>query len=241
MFKPISIYKLRNSEFLNLGKGIIKLTKDADPASLGLADALVPFEAEWFSLDDLFGLQKGSVLTNDVEQLDKRRDDAVSGIRMLAESYTRHFDESYKAAAELVLNIFNNHGKAVQSLNYQAQTEAVRSLVEDFETNPNVVSAIAQLQATAWVTELNAANEAFDTMYLERTKETSTKPGQSLSNRRRQAVEVLNTFLATVEATQRIMPKPGLPELIAQINTLFDEYNQLLATRAGRRGSNPEA
>jgi len=87
---------------------------------------------------------------------------------------------------------------------------------------------------------LKTANETFNTTYLKRTKETSTKPEQSLSATEGDKRWKCSTP-STVAATQRILPKPVLPGLMAQINTLFDEYNQLLATRTGRRGSNPEA
>ena len=231
MKNVINLYGLRNSEFLGYGNDLITLISAADPGALGLSPAFDPFVAEWNKLSDYFALEQGSLLSNTVEALDKRRDRAVVGIRLIADGYTKHFDEARVAAGEQILATMDKYGKSIQSQNLLAQTETVRNLVEDFEEMVPVKEALTLLGLTDFALELKNANNEFNQVYLERNAETSQKPDASFVALRKPATEVYRKLVRRIESREELDGTPELTKLINEIDELISKYNLLIANR----------
>lgn len=228
----LKIDLLRNAEFIALGKDFISLIDAANPATLGINAGFAPFKAEWLSLDSLFMLERGSILTDDLVALDTRRDNAIVGIRTVADGYSRHFDPAFRAASERILACIDKYGSKIHKQNLLAETETLRNLVADFETGALMLNALTVLGLSAWVTELKDANNDFNQVYLQRTQETSAKPNDSLAARRKPAIELYRKLVKTIDAKDTLDPSPALTTLINQLNGLVDKYNQLIATRS---------
>jgi hypothetical protein len=237
----LKIEKLRNGEFIAVGKDFITFIEAANPATLALGANYTSFKTTWEELDSFFMLERGSILTDDLVALDGRRDDALVGIRTVAAGYARHFNANTKAASERVLACIDKYGSAIQNQNMLAETETLRNLVADFETDVLVSNALTVLNLTAWVTELKDANNAFNQVYLQRTQEASEKPDDSLATKRKPAIDAYRKLIKTLDAKDTLDPSPALSSLMNKLNELIDKYNQLIANRSGGKdkGTDP--
>lgn len=231
----LKIEKLRNGEFIAVGKDFISFIEAANPATLGLGAAYSSFKSSWEELDKYFMLERGSILTDDLIALDNRRDDALVGIRTVAEGYGRHFDVASKGASERILACIDKYGSAIHRQNFLAETETIRNLVQDFENDVPVKNALTALGLTAWVAELKDANNAFNQTYLQRTQEASERPDESMATRRKPAIEVYRTLVKTIDAKNILDPSAALTSLMGSLNALIDKYNQVIANRGGSK------
>jgi hypothetical protein len=225
---------LRNNEFLGFGNDVIKMILPLDPVSLGLSPAFDPFKAEWEALSDYFALQRGSLLSNDLVKLDKRRDDALVGIRTVAEGFVKHFNASKKSAAELILATIDKYGTSIQNFNLLGETETLRNLVEDLEGDVQVKNALTLLGIDDWVIELKDANNIFNDTYLKRTDESSKKPDASFVEKRKPAMEIYRKLVRRIEAKDEMDPSPELTKLMAMLDELILKYNQLISNRGNK-------
>ena len=232
MINIINFPALRNVEFIGFGNDIIKIIDAANPTTLNLAAAYDPFKAKWNELADYFALQRGSLLSDDLRRLDERRDHALVGIRTVAEGYKKHFDPARVNAAERIMATMDKYGKSIHRQNVLAETETVRNLVTDFETDLEVKNSITLLALTDWVAELKDGNTAFNTLYLKRNEEALTKPDASLAEMRKPAMEAYRALAARLNALEILVPSPELTKVIGMINELVGKYNQTTSSRS---------
>lgn len=231
MIDNLKIEKLRNPEISSLGADLEKIFIPYDLVALGLKAETDLFLAFWAEFRSFYGLEKGSLITKTVEELDDRRDFALRGIYGVAESYGLHYESPYRDASDKVLAMFNKYGKAPQNQNYQTETETIRSLADDFEKDPQAKNALTVLGLTNWFAELKTANEDFNNAFIARNKADSAKPDGSQSSRRKQAFVVYRSLMDFIRSAQRFAPMPERLQLISEINTLIAKYNALVDNR----------
>lgn len=229
----LKIERLRNGEFIAVGKDFISFIEAANPVTLALGINYASFKSTWEELDAYFMLERGSILTDDLVALDARRDDALVGIRTVALGYARHFTPATKAASERILACIDKYGSTIQNQNMLAETETLRNLIADFETDAPVTAALTTLNLMPWVAELKAANSEFNQVYLQRTQEAGEKPGDSMATKRKPAVDAYRKLIKTLDAKNTLDPTPALTSLMKNLNELIDKYNQLIANRSG--------
>ena len=76
------------------------------------------------------------------------------GIYTVANGFSRHFDTATKAAANAILTCYNKYGAGISDLNYNAESEVVDKLVQDFETDATLVAALTKLGCTTWASTI---------------------------------------------------------------------------------------
>lgn len=236
MRNVVNFSGLRNNEFLGYGNDVIKIIVGADPVALGLSVAFDPFKTEWENLSNYFALERASLLSDDLVNLDKRRDNALMGIKLVAEGYEKHFESAKKDAGERILATMEKYGKSIQNLNLLAETETVRNLVQDFEENLPVKNALVLIGLTDWVVELKNSNNEFNEVYLQRNEESSQKPDASFVEMRKPALEIYRKLIKRIDAKNELDPSAALTTLIALLEELILKYNLLVSNRAKKGG-----
>lgn len=215
----------RNSEFIAFIGDVVELSKRNNIAELASQQA--ELETEYLQLDRAFKVSQGSLITTDIRSLDARRDAAIRGIRGVVVAYRYHFDAGAQAAANLLLQAIDKYGKQIASMNYQAQTATLKSLIQDLEVDADLTAALTSLHLTDWVAELKTANETFETTYLDRVRDNANKKMAPVSEYRPAAVEAYTTFVKHIEANNILNPSAALTDLIGQLQQLIEKYNVL--------------
>jgi hypothetical protein len=175
----IDLKNLRNDEYFQIMKNTTSLVETNGAVVLNVVaqnDALIQKTIEY---DVLFKRSTASEITQEIFDIDVRRDNAVIGISNVVNGNLYHFDPTMKAAATKLDNNLKLYGAKIISQNYQAETATLSSLVGDWETKPDLTAAMTLLNLKVWKDELKAANILFDEKYLARTHFIKKRRNQS--------------------------------------------------------------
>jgi hypothetical protein len=235
MINSITLSALRNAEFLQFSKDALSIVQLNDPAALSVAAPYATFKAVTDTIEDLFKTDRGNPITADLEALDLRRDNALTGITLFVQSQVYHFAPTTNAAANILTNHLAVFGVGIAKENYQSETAIITSITNDLATKPELVGAVAALGIASWVTELDTANAAFNAQYLARTQQLATVSPDTIKAKRLEAANAWYKLRAKLEAYYEINEgAQPFAKATNELNALIDQYNTLIN---GRKGS----
>ncbi|MGH1387453.1 DUF6261 family protein [Kordia sp.] len=223
--------RYRNSELLQYMKDVLELVNANDVDSLQLTtqrDALATLIAQ---MDDLFQQEQSSGITQELIDLDNRRDVAFTGIKATLEASQYHFDETIKNAATSLLYNMNNYGSNIPRMNYQAETAVIDSMMSEWETEAALVAAIATLGLSDWLAELKTANQVFNNRYLARISESAANPATSFTAIRDVVISTYRELVAHTEAHATLGSNAIHQELVNEFGALAKQYNLTINQR----------
>jgi Family of unknown function (DUF6261) len=230
----------RNSEFIRYMKNVAEICSNSNPKLLKIDAQLSNLAAATTPLDDLFMIERGNLLTAELQAIDARRDAALSGLRMAASAYSFHFDADIKKAADIIAAAIDKFGTGLVRLNYVAETEVIESLVADVAADAELAAAIAKLQLNDWVAELNTANILFNTTYLSRTSSYAVKPDGNLTELRLVTANAYSELVAHITAHNTLSPSDAYAQLVGKVNSLTEQYNRMVNNRSSSDTIEPE-
>lgn len=233
MIQSILLRTLRKSEFIRFNKDVLSIANKQNPAALGIATQVAALQASVNPLDDLFVKERGNLITPELQTLDARRDAALIGIRLSAEAATYHYDPELISASRQILLAFDKYGHNLTKLNYIAETEVIISLADDLNSDAELRTAVNALDLSDWVKELSAANTAFNERYLARNTDYATRPDGNFIIQRELVIDAWQQLAGHITAHATLTPSAAYTQLIKEINTLIDQYNQLINNRSG--------
>ena len=230
----ITLEKMRNDQFIQFQTDILTTVGSNDPVKLMIKAWYDNLSAEMAEIDKLYKVPQGSVLTPEIEKADIRRDRAFSGINNVVSGYIFHFDPTFATAATLLQASIDKYGTGIAAQSLIAETTIITNLVGDWKNTPDLQAAITKLSLVAWSDELDAANKAFNQLYIQRNKETAGST-QSLDERRTTVTNDLyyklrDKLLAYGNVNEFINP---WAQTINEWNNLIVSYNQLIANNGG--------
>lgn len=215
----------RNASLLTFLSTVVTICNKFDVEALKINTEVAKIATDVESLEALFSLAKKNDNTESLENLDARRDAATLSIQGIVECYARHFDKSYEDAAKAILKTFARHGKGITRQVYRDQTATTRSLINDFESDAIVSTALNKLHLTEWVQELKLANEAFDAVYVARNMELSVQPDQNFKDKKTMAIEDYRRLIDVLKAFNIINPNGDYDKILKALNELVLKYN----------------
>lgn len=231
----IKLHDLRNAEYLALISQLLTHISDMNPAALHIETEYNNMETMLHTLSPLFNYRRGSRLTKDLQQADKRRDTAFTGIKLLIEAHLHHYEEKPKMSAKLLIAIVKMYGKKLTQEGFNAESALISSLVKYWANNHPAKEAIAFLGLTTWVTELEAANNAFEDVYMKRNSESSQQTKDRMKGRRVQAnatyYRLRNMLLAYAEVNDY---SPIYTNIINIWNEVLSNFNRNLKRRKNK-------
>jgi hypothetical protein len=232
MITGIDLSKLRNSEYIQFIKDSLKITLGNNPFALNIKPQYDNLGLGLAALEALFVTEQGSAITEQVTAEDARRDNAINGITTLVNAYSYHFDPVMVKHAKNLSWQIGQYGNGIARENYQSETTIITGIITDFNTKPDLIAAVTALQLTAWKTELEAANEAFNAAYLQRTQELGAASPETILATR------LETNAKYYEMRDFInsyftINKGAAPynKVSGELNALIEQYNTMLAKK----------
>ncbi|MET3046837.1 DUF6261 family protein, partial [Flavobacterium covae] len=173
--------------------------------------------------------------TTTLLNIDKRRDDCINGLFYVVQGYEYHFEETLRVAAQKLATNLRFYGSGISRLNYQAETATLTNIINDWETKPELIAALTTLNLTAWKDEMKKQNNAFNTLYLDRTQEYGNATPENLISKRNEANTVYYALRDRITAFHTLIEAPAISPYatsINQLNALIDQYNNLIVGRA---------
>jgi hypothetical protein len=211
---------------------ILAIVQKNDPAALKVTEPYNTLKAKLDSIESLFKIQQGNVISDELFTIDARRDAAINGILALVNAHTYNTDANLKAQALLLQNHLSAFGSGIARDNYQSQTASIRNILQDWNARPELTAAVAALQMQAWQTELEAANTLFSDKYLARAQETGAASPENIKSKRAEANEAWYALRDLINAYFTIEKgAPPYGPTVSFINGLIENYNNLIARR----------
>lgn len=233
MFTPIHLPHLRNSEFLNFFKDIDLRCKRFDVVALGLTSRARALTSEYAKLELAYNKKGGSDITDLLDALDDRRDDAITGIKICSEGFVRSFSKPISNAARLIFESFSRHPVGIARLNRKAETSEINSLIREWKDTTELTAALETLGFTSWVAELREANSSYAATEQDRVDDVLQSEGDSFTELRLGAKDVYATLCKGIEAHYELNENPEHLKMANTINLIVDEYNLILTKRKG--------
>ena len=225
------VTRYRNGGYLQYMKDVLELVNKQDVTLLSLVnqrDALASLVAQ---IDEAFQQSLGSALTQEVIELDERRDKAFIGFKSVLNGFTYHVDATKQAHAKNAINTIENYGKDITRKSYQEETAIITSLVNDLETKPELIAAINDLNVSDWLSELKNANTAFAAKYLERVGETAANPLTNIPTLRTETTVAYKTLISHVEAHKVLDNNAAYTTILDEVEVLAKQYNLVVDNR----------
>lgn len=218
------IDRYSNSEFLTFISNTLEIL---DTHALAILDTTkASLQSAYDVMDNAFKKDSASLKTKDLKTLDKRRDDALKGIKGLARYYRYHFDESLRDASDAIVRSMDKYNKNIPALRYNRQTAVINSLLDDWATDPTLTAAITLLNLDTWKAELAAANAEFEDAYLGRNQEQALKDAVASATTVRDEVEATYYGLVRrIHSHADINPSPELTALMFELNAIINKNN----------------
>lgn len=196
------------------------------------------FEPVWQTAYDVLEQIRKSPKTEELAELDAKRDELFSGLKKQVEGLTAHFDTSKRKAANNLLLIFDKYGR-IDKENYNKETGSMTNFIQDMRVTYASDTALTGL--LDWVVVLSKANEEFNTLYLLRGTEDGNKSLLAkMVDVRREGNAVYLQIVERLNALIIVEGAANYRDLVIQWNAITEKYRNLLAQREGRRAKENE-
>ena len=233
----IDLAKLRHAEYLQFSKDVLQLLQSNNPAGLSVQGQYYAFQSITTEIESLFAQNQANEITEQIESLDKRRDDAIVGLVITVEGLSYHFNLAKRQAAMRLMHHLSLFGGAIARQNYNAETASIDKIVKDWNTQADLQSAITILDLADWKNELQAANNEFNQQYLSRTQQIGAESQETFKAKRLESANVYYALRNMIDAYAVI--GGGIDpwaKAIRELNALIAQYNTLIAGRAATPG-----
>lgn len=237
MVKNINLSKLRNAEllqFLTDGLGFVTADSTVSTAVSAPRIALANIVGV---MDGLFAVDQASAHTDDLAALDIQRDTYITGLEVLCKAYTYHPVAVKRNAAHTLLHNLEVYGHDIARQGYNAESASISNLLDDWNTKADLVAAALQVAGTSdFLNALTTTNVAFIALYNQRTTDIAVTAGSdSMKNQRTEAISAWKALCKKIDAnTEMVDGAAPWGTVVNQLNTLIDQYNATLHSRAGR-------
>ena len=221
----------RNSEFVQYLKNALAIISSYNPEELKVKEQFDATNNPFQELSNLFKKELGSDITIELQEIDKRRDDALNGISANLESLTYHFNEEIRSSAFELIESIDLHGSGLARLPYQSETSVISSIIRKWQLEEGKKQALQILGLEDWVTELDNANKLFDERFLARIREKARDPEITVASLRKETTEAFRTLLEHLDAHLLLTSNENYDKLIKELNTLTESYNLTVLER----------
>ncbi|NOU47706.1 MAG: hypothetical protein HOO86_11685 [Bacteroidales bacterium] len=176
-----------------------------------------------------------SLDANNLINADVNRDNIFRGFRDSVISATNHFNPVMKQAGDRLLITFDSYGNISNSKNHD-ETAQILGLINKLNTDH--VTDIQTLGISAWITELQAANDAYSALVGVRASESLSESDLLMREERVKTDLGYNAILKRLDALMEINGDAAYINFVKELNDRVDrEINSLAIRRA--KGKTP--
>lgn len=164
-------------------------------------------------------------VVSQLEQADMERDQAFKTLYSFIKAHAYLKTATIQKAFGLLNDLFKAYNKAL-SKSYEVQTTEITKLLSKLKTS-DYQAAVNQLNLSTYLTDLEAAQTKFETLYQQRLREQATaNPGKAKTARR----ELEKTYKLVVDLVAiHAYAQPdhvGYQDLLKQINAIRGRYKK---------------
>ncbi len=228
--KKIDLSRLRNEEHYQFNTDFNALTESNNPTTLGIEVGFDAYQPLYIDEGEALDIIRRSAITEDIAKADALRDKTYRGLRDAVKSATSHFLVGKQQAAYRIQVVLDHYGDIIHKT-YDEETAAIGSLIGDLAA---LTADVTLLGLTDWIAEMQANNQAFDTLKKMRYTEAAVKTQLRMKQVRRQVDDAYNRITERIDALVIVNGGEAYATYINELNKRIDSYNLVLAQRIGR-------
>lgn len=228
----IKLQLLRNGEHLQFNTDVANIVTINNPTALQVVQPLATFMAINTVIENLFKISQGNPITEELQALDLRRDNAINGILLIVGGNGYHKDAVTRNHAKTLGDHLALFGTGIARDNYQSETATLRNIGNDWTNKPELAAAVTALGLGVWQAEMTDANNSFATKYLARTQELATASFDTIKGKRQEITDAYYKLRDRINAYYTINDgAEPYAKTVKELNALIKQYNTLLAGR----------
>lgn len=219
---------------------VLDFIKTSNPVSLHVDNKTAAYTTAVETLAAIVNRQRAFIATSAMKEADRTRDNAAGVISSVTSAYLTS-PVAEKSAAARLLNPQLSPYKGIRNHEYTKQTAEVKGMLAVLNQSNNK-DAIATLGLTEEVKALDTANAAFETAFLGKTAEMSTRIVESDAKSAEVIAEANSLYTEitqTVNAYAIVQPSDEITAFIQNINGLVGTYSRIAGSSKGS-GSGPD-
>jgi hypothetical protein len=240
MITSIFLQNLRNGEFLQLLRDILSIILKNDPDNLQIRKAYDFLLNLIDESEKLFKISTSSPITQQMMDLDLRRNNAITGISILINGFGYSINPVLIENAKILSDHLNRFGIGIARDNLQSKTTTIRNIVNDYNTKEDLQQSLTVLYLDEWKIEMETSNNAYSVAYVARAEEIGLASPEKLNARRTALNSAYYSLRDKIDAhftlTEGSEPYASLTQTI---NAVITQYNRLLNGRGGKGGDTP--
>lgn len=225
MIITAKISRFNNGKFVLFIRNVVAIYNHNPQPTL--APFLTPLSDALVDLNEAYQVEQKNRLTEEIQELDTRRDAAIKGLKKVISGYFWHYDATVRDAAKLLIESMDKYSKQIDRLDYLEETSAVFSLIDDWTNDPLLSNAITTLNLLSWQQELATVNTDFDNIYLDRVYDEAAKKIIPVTKQREPVTELYLNLERKTVAYNEIDPVT-YTIIIDDLNELITKYNESL-------------
>jgi len=172
-----------------------------------------------------------NVETDKIAEADVARDKAVITLRKALSLAEETDDVDLQEQSHSVRILFDKY-KEVEDLNYEAESMNVDNWLADLQSQAYAKSVVS-LGLTVYVERLNAANEAFKTLFSNRQFAASFAESYNTKALRQQLMQVYREFTLYILSMSNATNADQYLKILALLNSGRQYYANIIARRKG--------
>lgn len=245
MINSINYSLLPSNEFYTFNLRVLEIFKGKDLNGTGIDVFVNRVKTASEPFGKAFERESKNPFTEKLALADSGRDEGFFGFRNYVEACSHRSKEGWHDAAVKILEVVRKHGWSAAHFGYKAETAAITSIVSECRTKYE--AELNLLSATDWLNELDAAQQAFETIMKESVVP-STDNGPTITETRPVLTEALKSLFSMIDLQYKATGKTLLVDYAKSINDLITQTMTSVkanATRADNKKNNdkqvPEA
>ena len=247
MFISALLRNYRIEEYIQFMHDVQQLCINNDATALQLGARLETFTKQFTLLEAAYAKPLRHELTEVIKDLDAQRDRLFSQINMYLSGNQLEANTEIATAAGAVLQKINDYGGVgqINKLNYQAQTAALRNLIDDVLAMPQLDTLATMVNYRSMLQTLQTINEEFRVKFLERTQNQGTLSNEEAFLALREPMnEAYYKLLFRIEAgaefnEEQETPLPNFKQVSDGINDAIRRVNKLVEARKSSSDESP--
>jgi hypothetical protein len=172
-----------------------------------------------------------SARTEEISEVDAKRDALFRGMADTCKTATNHFDEYTKRCAREVQIVFNTYGNLTRK-GLTQKTSAIANLLKELRDSHE--ESIVKIGLDGWATKLSEANDLCAKLQKARWDEAAQRTDIVMKDARAEVDAAYNNIVDRIEARKLLDEGEIFGEFLRRLGVMIDSYNAAIARRRGK-------
>ena len=233
--------KMDNTTALGFFNQIGQLISANAALQSALSTVWTAFNAAYEAFDEAFAQTRKWSQTQDIETLDKERDQALSAFNNALKAMAASPNQTKQQATRRVQFVRDKY--TISSADeYMKETTAIQQMVQEMEDDVQTAQALTQSGLDEWLQDLKQKNAAFLAKMNERTAEQAGQQKGIVRDKRLEAEAAYRDVVKLINAAAIMEMPEGLDwnSPIDRLNAEIDHYKNILARKGSTSGGEDE-